>query len=52
MGDKLQATSIFAKRKVALVHSEVSEIKRRQTGSFRPGARGCLIEADFHFHMV
>jgi hypothetical protein len=51
MGDCLLATSVFSQRSVSLVFSESSEIKGRQTGSFRPGARGCLTEADFHFHM-
>jgi hypothetical protein len=51
MGRGLLTTSIFAKRKVSLLHSEVSEIKRRQTDSFRPGSQGCRAEVDFHFRM-
>ena len=51
MGMGLLSTSIFAKRKVSLLHSEVSEIKRRQTDSFRPGSQGCRAEVDFHFRM-
>ena len=51
MGQRLQATSGFSKRKAELVESETSEIKRRQTDSFRPGSRGCLVESDFHFRL-
>ena len=51
MGQQLRASSIFSKRNVELVHSETSEIKKRQTDAFRPGSRGCLIESDFHFRM-
>jgi hypothetical protein len=51
MGRSLKATGIFSRRKISLLHSETSEIKRRQTDSFRPGSRGCLVEADFHFRM-
>lgn len=51
MGQRLQATSIFSRRKAELVHSETSEIQRRQTDSFRPGSKGCRIEADFHFRL-
>ena len=47
----LLATSIFSKRKVSLISSEVSEIKKRQTNTFRPGSRGCLLEVDCHFIM-
>lgn len=51
MGQRLQATSVFSRRKAELVQSETSEIQRRQTDSFRPGTKGCLIEADFHFRL-
>jgi len=51
MGKSLKATSIFSRRRVSLVDSEASEIKGKQTGSFRPGSKGCLTEADFHFRM-
>ena len=50
-GRKLMATSVFSRRKAKLVSSEVSEIQRRQTDSFRPGSRGCVHEADFHFRL-
>lgn len=51
MGKSLQATSMFSRRKVRLIHSETSDIKGKQTHSFRPGSKGCLTEADFHFRM-
>jgi hypothetical protein len=51
MGKSLTATSVFSGRKATLVTSEVSEIRRRQTDSFRPGSKGCLSEADFHFQL-
>lgn len=51
MGSCLQATSVFSQRKVSLVFSETSEIKGRQTDSFRPGSKGCLTEVDFHFRI-
>jgi len=50
-GKRLHGTSIFSLRKAELVHSESSEIQRRQTDSFRPGAKGCRLEADFHFRL-
>jgi hypothetical protein len=52
MGQRLQATSIFSQRKAELVESETSPIRKRQTDSFRPGTKGCLIEADFHFRLI
>ena len=52
MGRSLQATSVFSRRKVMLISSETSPIKGKQTGSFRPGSKGCLTEADFHFRMI
>ena len=39
-------------RKVKLVGSQVSEIKRRQTDSFRPGTTGCVVELDCHFRFA
>jgi hypothetical protein len=41
--------AILSKRKVTLTSLRVSQIRNRQTRSFRPGARGCLVETDFHF---
>ena len=52
MGQSLHATSVFSQRKVLLVESEVSEIKGRQTDSFRPGSTGCVMEVDFCFRMT
>jgi hypothetical protein len=51
MGKRLQGTSIFSRRRAELIQSETSVIQRRQTDSFRPGSKGCLIEADFHFRL-
>ena len=39
-------------RKVKLVSSKVTEIKRRQTDAFRPGTKGCIVELDCHFKFV
>lgn len=48
----LTATSLFSNRKVRLAEKyEISEIRRRQTASFLPGSKGCLVEVDCHFHM-
>lgn len=52
MGESILAAGMFSRRKVTLVHSETSEIKGRQTGSFRPGSEGCLKEIDFHLLMA
>ncbi len=42
----------FSGRKVKLVSSQVTEIKRRQTDAFRPGTTGCVVELDCHFRFV
>jgi len=39
----------FSGRKIRLVSSQVTEIKRRQTDAFRPGTKGCGVELDCHF---
>jgi hypothetical protein len=39
-------------RKVKLVDSHVTEIRRRQTGAFRPGTTGCVVELDCHFRFL
>ena len=52
MGKGLHATSIFSQRKVRLIHQEESNITGRQTDSFRPGSKGCLVEVDYHFQMA
>jgi DNA methylase len=46
---QLVATSQFAKRRVRLVSTEISEIRRPQTLAFRPGAKGCAVEVDCQF---
>lgn len=47
--DTLKATAVFANRKVKLLSHELSQIKKRQTDSFRPGSTGCRVEVDCHF---
>ncbi len=47
----LGGTAVCSGRKVRLVHSEISEIRRRQTDAFRPGTTGCVREIDCHFVM-
>jgi hypothetical protein len=42
----------FSGRKVKLVTSQVTEIKRRQTDAFRPGTKGCGVEVDCHFRFA
>jgi hypothetical protein len=48
----LTANGCFAGRKVELIHSEVSPLKRRQTPSFRPGAPGGGYEVDCCFSVL
>lgn len=48
---QLEGAALACGRRVELVSYEVSEIKRRQTDAFRPGARGCRVEVDCHFAM-
>jgi hypothetical protein len=45
----LTANGCFSGRKVELIHSEVSALKKRQTASFRPGAPGGGYEVDCCF---
>jgi hypothetical protein len=45
----LTANSCFSGRKVKLIHSEISRIRKRQTPSFRPGAPGGGYEVDCCF---
>jgi hypothetical protein len=42
-------SAVVSRRRVRLVHSEVSEIRRRQTDAFRPGTTGCVREVDCVF---
>lgn len=48
---QLEGAALACGRRVELVSYAVSEIKRRQTDAFRPGARGCRVEVDCHFSM-
>jgi hypothetical protein len=48
----LTGCSQFSKRRVTLVSSRVTEIKKRQTDAFRPGSRGCGLELDCHFKFL
>lgn len=45
----LTGSAACAGRRVDLEFSEVSELRRRQTDSFRPGSSGCLVEVDCLF---
>ena len=45
---QLTATSHFSGLPISLIHTEVSEIDRRQTDAFRPGTVGCKVEVDCH----
>ena len=47
--EKLQASSAIVRRRVSLVSSEVTELRRRQTNAFRPGSTGHKFEVDCHF---
>ena len=46
----LAGAATCAGRRVALELTEVSHIRRRQTDTFRPGSKGCLVEVDCLFH--
>jgi hypothetical protein len=48
----LTAASRFSRRRIELIGSEVSRIRNRQTDLFRPGARGCSVELDCHYHFL
>lgn len=52
MVSMLKATSQFSGRRVQLVSHQVSEMRGRQTDSFLPGSKGCLVEVDCHFHFA
>ena len=49
LAQKLEGCAIFSGRRVELISSTVSELKRRQTDRFRPGSRGVQVEIDCHF---
>ncbi len=44
----VKATAVVSGRRTSLLSVNVSEIRRRQTDAFRPGAPGCLREVDCH----
>lgn len=50
--DRLIASSRFSQRKIRLVNQSCSDLKKRQTDSFSPGTKGCLVEVDCHFLMT
>ncbi|MFY9342272.1 MAG: DNA methyltransferase [Planctomycetota bacterium] len=52
LADGLQGAAIASRRKVTLVERQQSAIEGRQTDSFRPGSKGCLIEVDCHFQLA
>lgn len=45
----LAGSAACARRRVELELTEVSRIRRRQTDTFRPGTKGCLVEVDCLF---
>lgn len=45
---QLKGSLIFTSRKTTVKSIEHSEIGRRQTDAFRPGAKGCVFEVDMH----
>ena len=49
--DGIVGTSVLARRRVRLVHSGISAIRKRQTDSFRPGSAGCKVEVDCHLEV-
>jgi hypothetical protein len=49
--DGLAGTSVFSGRSVGLKEWRRSDLRRRQTGSFRPGAPGVVFEVDCYFVM-
>ena len=48
----LAGAAVMSRRRISLVDREVTDLKRRQTAVFRPGARGCAVEVDCHFAMA
>jgi hypothetical protein len=49
MISQLEGSAVFSGRRVTVADTEVSEIRRRQTDTFRPGSTGCRVEVDCHF---
>jgi hypothetical protein len=52
MRRKLSSCSAFSGRRVGLSSWSCSELQRRQTDSFRPGTKGCMVELDCHFQFA
>lgn len=50
--DMLLTTASVSRRRVTVKSYEESELKRRQTHSFRPGAKGFSYEIDAHFALA
>jgi hypothetical protein len=48
----LEGVAHVTGRRVRLVSHKVSQLVRRQTEAFRPGAAGCKVEVDCHFRMA
>ena len=48
---KVLGAALASPRRVRLVDAEFSEIRRRQTNAFRPGAKGLRTEVDCHFRL-
>jgi len=51
MGKRLKGSTVFSQRRAELVDFETSAIQKKQTKSFRPDSKGCLVEADFWFRL-
>jgi DNA methylase len=45
---RLEASFALSPRELRVMEMRTSEIRKRQTGSFTPGTRGCLVELDMH----
>lgn len=45
---RLEASFALSPRGLRVMELRTSEIRKRQTGSFTPGTRGCLVELDMH----
>jgi hypothetical protein len=50
--DGVVGTGVLSGRRLVLREWSVSEIRRRQTDSFRPGSKGCMVEVDCHLQFV
>ncbi len=52
IADGVLGAAALSKRQVRLISHEASDIQKRQTGSFRPGSKGCLREVDVHLKVA